>query len=398
MIFLSSDIHIKLDEQRYKYYFIFASEKVSNGFAQLKKTSFQVITYRIVLFLASMFLLRIILLPFSLIYGGILTVRNWLFDSRLKPVTKMNAKVISVGNLSVGGTGKTPHVEYLVQFLKEKFNTAILLRGYGRKTKGFYTVAADSTVSQVGDEALNYAKTFEGKVQVAVCEKRVEGARDLLDLFPSIEVVVLDDAYQHRYIHRDCNILLTEYNRPYFKDFVLPTGNLREFSCGKKRADIVIVTKSPKDLTETQKQAFEKRLKVKKDTPVFFSEIAYGDLVSLQGSVTIQSAPKIVLVTGIGNSTPLLNHLQEQSEVIHVEFRDHYDFALTDIEKIHKIFDNFVGQDKVIVTTEKDAMRLLNSELSKSIKSYPWYWQSITVKIDKENEFLNKVYGSIISN
>src|SRR5690554_5125916 len=337
MIFLSSDIHIKLDEQRYKYYFIFASEKVSNGFAQLKKTSFQVITYRIVLFLASMFLLPIILLPFSLIYGGILTVRDWLFDSRLKPVTKMNAKVISVGNLSVGGTGKTPHVEYLVQFLKEKFNTAILLRGYGRKTKGFYTVAADSAVSQVGDEALNYAKTFEGKVQVAVCEKRVEGARDLLDLFPSIEVVVLDDAYQHRYIHRDCNILLTEFKKPFFKDFVLPAGRLREFRWGKHRADVVIVTKSPSNLSEMRKKKFVSRLKLKSTVLIFFSSITYGNLVHLEDK-TVTSAPKeILLVTGIGNPQPLISHLKQYSKVTHLKFGDHHDYTVKDIEKIHKL-------------------------------------------------------------
>ncbi len=327
-----------------------------------------------------------------------MAIRNWLFDRNIKPVTKVNATVISVGNLSVGGTGKTPHVEYLLSVLSEKFKTAALSRGYGRQSKGFVKVTADAEVINVGDEALNYAQKFEGKVEVAVCEKRVEGARHLLESHPETEVIVLDDAYQHRYIHRDCNILLTEYNKPFFKDFVLPAGRLREFRSGKHRADIVIITKSPELLKEGQKIKFLSNLNMKSRVPIFFSSIVYGNLINLHTKSTIEAPKEILLVTGIGNPKPLIRHLEQTSKVTHLKFSDHHDYTIKDIEKIHKLFDNFASAEKIIVTTEKDAVRLLNSEVKKEIHSKPWFYQAMTVKIDNENKLLKKIYSYVKSN
>ena len=321
--------------------------------------------------------------------------RNRLFDKNIKPVTKVNATVISVGNLSVGGTGKTPHVEFLLNALSDKYKTAALSRGYGRTSKGFVKVTADAGVTNVGDEALNYAQKFVGKVEVAVCEKRVEGAEQLLKNHPELEVIVLDDAYQHRYLHRDCNILLTEFNKPFFKDYVLPAGRLREFRSGKHRADIVIVTKSPESLKEAEKAQFIARLKLKSVVPTFFSSIDYGNLVNLQTKAVAPVPQEILLVTGIGNPDPLIAHLEQSSKVTHLKFNDHHDYTVKDIEKIHKIFDNFASAEKIIVTTEKDAVRLMNSEVKMNIQSYPWFYQAMTVRIDEETKLLKKIYSYV---
>ena len=345
-----------------------------------------------------MILQRIILLPFSLIYGLVMAFRNKLFDKKIKPVTKVNSTVISVGNLTVGGTGKTPHVEYLLNTLSEKHKTAALSRGYGRQSKGFVKVSADADVANVGDEALNYAQKFDGKVEVAVCEKRVEGAEQLLNVNPEIEVIVLDDAYQHRYLYRDCNILLTEYDKPFFKDYVLPAGRLREFRSGKHRADLVIVTKSPNSLMEAQKKQFISNLKMKSNVPIFFSSIDYGKLINLQNKAEIQAPKEILLITGIGNPQPLIEHLERNSKVTHLKFGDHHAYTIKDIEKIHKLFDNFVSAEKIIVTTEKDAVRLMNSQVKTKIQSYPWFYQAMTVKIDNENKLLKKIYSYVRPN
>lgn len=345
-----------------------------------------------------MIFVRVILFPFSVLYGLMMSVRNFLFDKNILSTTKVNAKVISIGNLSTGGTGKTPHVEFLANVLSQHFKTAILLRGYGRNTKGFLKVTSNTKVEHAGDEAINYITKLDKKVTVAVCEDRVNGANLLLENEPNLELIILDDAYQHRYIYRDCNILLTEFNHPFFKDFVLPSGGLREFRSGKNRAAIVLVTKSPAKLTTEQEIEFKSRLNVKKETTVFFSSIKYGNIVKFLTNEIITAPKSILLITGIGNPQPLKEHLENYSEVTHLKFSDHYNYTVKDIEKIHKIFDNFATSEKIIVTTEKDKMRILNSELSSIVKSYPWNFQEMTIEIKNKEQFINKVYGIIKSN
>lgn len=325
-------------------------------------------------------------------------MRNMLFTIGILPVSKVSVPVISVGNLSVGGTGKTPHVIYIVELLKEQYKTAILLRGYGRKSKGFVKVTPNIAVNLVGDEALSYARKFHQNVDVAVSEDRVEGAKKLLESNPSLELIVLDDAYQNRYLHRDCNILLTEYKAPFFNDWVMPSGKLREFRAGKKRADIVIVTKCPTDLSETQKSDFTKKLQLQKETPVYFSTIRYGALRNIQSDEVIEIPKSVLLVTGIGNPEPLQNYLKAFSDVKIVKFGDHHHYTKEDIDKIHNLFDTFAGQDKVIVTTEKDAVRLLNSSLKSYVEKYPWYYQTMEVEIDKKEEFKEKIGKYVSSN
>jgi len=337
-----------------------------------------------------MLILRYILLPFSLLYGSVMWLRNIFFDLDIKKVSKVDSTVVSVGNLSMGGTGKTPHVDWIVSKLKDEIPTAILSRGYGRKSKGFLLVTKHSQAETVGDEALFYKRKHKEDIEVAVAEKRVEGAEKLLNLKSNLKLIVLDDAYQHRYIQRDVNILLTDYNQPFYKDFVVPSGRLREFRVGKKRADVVIVTKCPSSIDEAEKDLIQKRIDIAPDKLVCFSQIKYGEILPVStGEFMIPE--KILLVTGIANPQPLHDHLKKMADVELLSFPDHHDFTAKDIRKIHNLFDTFATQNKCIVTTAKDVPRLSSIVVKPIIENYPWFYQTINVEIDKEQELLKKI-------
>jgi tetraacyldisaccharide 4'-kinase len=328
--------------------------------------------------------LRKLLWPFSLVYGFITLMRNKCYDWGIFKSYVIPEKSICIGNLSVGGTGKTPHVAYLAEFLKDKFETSILSRGYGRKTKGFLLVNPNNSAEQVGDEPLFYASIFNKNVHVAVCEKRAEGVQELQQLFPSNQLIILDDAYQHRAVKAGLNILLTEFNVPFSSDLVLPAGNLREFRSGKKRAQIVIVTKCPKEIGDADKMRLANSLKVKTET-LFFSEIVYAPIKAFGQERS--SIKKVLLVTGIANPSPLFAEIAQIYDVEHVKFGDHHEFTKQDIEEIHQKFDTFACKETIILTTEKDFMRLKAVSASWKLDNYPWYYQPITVKIDNENTF-----------
>jgi tetraacyldisaccharide 4'-kinase len=328
--------------------------------------------------------LRKLLWPFSLVYGFITLMRNKCYDWGIFKSYVIPEKSICIGNLSVGGTGKTPHVAYLAEFLKDKFETSILSRGYGRKTKGFLLVNPNNSAEQVGDEPLFYASIFNKNVHVAVCEKRAEGVQELQQLFPSNQLIILDDAYQHRAVKAGLNILLTEFNVPFSSDLVLPAGNLREFRSGKKRAQIVIVTKCPKEIGDADKMRLANSLKVKTET-LFFSETVYAPIKAFGQERS--SIKKVLLVTGIANPSPLFAEIAQKYDVEHVKFGDHHAFTKQDIEEIHQKFDTFACKETIILTTEKDFMRLKAVSASWKLDDYPWYCQPITVKIDNENTF-----------
>lgn len=330
--------------------------------------------------------LRLLLFPFGLIYGGVTKFRNWLFDLGIKGSYTIPGKSICIGNLSVGGTGKTPHVAYLAQLLQSDFSIHILSRGYGRQTRGFLEVFPDSNAESVGDEPLLYASHFPD-VRVAVCESRKTGIQHLRSIeIP--DVLLLDDAFQHRAVKAGMNILLTQFEHPYFSDFMLPAGNLREWKSGKSRADIVIVTKCPENLSSETKKRYVKRLKFDPKS-VYFSRIVYGKIIPFHTNYsTFQS---VLLVTGIANPTPLQTYLEKNYTVELLKFPDHHDFTLEDIQKIHKKFDTFASENKVIVTTEKDFMRLKKNEFKTLIQQKPWFYQSISVQIDRESEFNERI-------
>lgn len=326
--------------------------------------------------------LRLLLLPFGLLYGIVTAIRNLLFDWGIKPVYEIPVKSICVGNLSVGGTGKTPHVAYLAALLQADYKVQILSRGYGRKTRGFILLDEHATSETVGDEPLFYHKSFPN-VKVAVCESRKEGIEQLLAI-EKPDVILLDDAFQHRAVKAGMNILLTDYSQPYYSDWMLPAGNLREWTSGRKRADLVIVTKCPENLPEAQKASMRKQLDFPVDK-IFFSKIEYGALLSFYGAPS-QDFRNVLLVTGIANPLPLENYLKERFKVELMKFPDHHAFTLEDIQKIHKKFDTFASENKAIVTTEKDFMRLCDPGFRNEIAKNPWFYQQITVGTDRKNE------------
>lgn len=334
--------------------------------------------------------LRLLLFPVGILYGCVTAFRNWLFDRGIKESFAIPGKSICIGNLSVGGTGKTPHVAYLAQLLQSEFSIQILSRGYGRETRGFLEVHSHSNAQEVGDEPLFYATHFP-KVRVAVCESRKVGIQHLRSIeIP--DVLLLDDAFQHRAVKAGMNILLTQFEHPYFSDFMLPAGNLREWKSGKSRADIVIVTKCPSILSPETKESYRKRLKFDPSS-VYFSSIVYGEMIPFHAAQT--AIKSVLLVTGIANPEPLKTHLAKNYAVELMQFPDHHDFTLEDIQKIHKKFDTFASENKVIVTTEKDFMRLKKNEFNTLIQQKPWFYQSISVQIDRESEFNERIQNYV---
>ncbi|XOV68350.1 MAG: tetraacyldisaccharide 4'-kinase [Fluviicola sp.] len=328
--------------------------------------------------------IRWALIPFALLYGIATSFRNWLFNIGWKKSYEIPGKSITVGNLSVGGTGKSPLVNYLIEhFLKEEFPVATLSRGYGRKTKGLLTAGKEDTAASIGDEPLQYLHRYQNQISVHVSEARKAGVDHIRRTLNEKTIILLDDAFQHRKVKAGLNILVTEFHRPYSRDFLLPVGRLRESKSGANRADLIIVSKCPGNVSESEKQKLSMEL-AQNEQPVFFSSIKYGALTQISGTQP-NTVKNILLVTGIGNPTPLLEHLKLNYNVIHVKFPDHHAFTRVDIDTIHQKFNTFASRDKIIVTTEKDFMRLQQfNEISEG--SVPWFYQPINIMINEESK------------
>lgn len=302
---------------------------------------------------------RIFLYPFALIYGAVVWLRNRLYDSGFFSSVSFSVPVISVGNLSVGGTGKTPHVEYLISLLQYEYKIATMSRGYKRRTQGFVLADATANALRIGDEPMQYHMKYP-EVAVSVAEERITGIPRLLQLRPETDVVLLDDAYQHRSVKPGINILITDYSRPFYKDHILPYGRLRERRAAYKRADIIVVSKSPAGLTDAEAAAVRDKIAPHAHQQVFFSAIRYDqpyDLFS-RNPVSLQGK-NAVLVCGIARPEPMIAHVTGLVKDVHVlPYADHHYFISKDLEEIKAAFDNWDVPDKVIVTTEKDATRL----------------------------------------
>lgn len=329
--------------------------------------------------------IRNILLPLVPVYFLVTWVRNKLYDFGIKKSISFDFPVICVGNLSVGGTGKSPMIEYLINLLKDDFKLATLSRGYKRKTKGFHLADINSTSETLGDEPLQFYNKFGSNVIVAVDSNRANGINKLrnLDIIP--EVILLDDAFQHRKVKPGFNILLTTYSNPYFNDMVLPTGNLREPINGVKRANIVVVTKSPKNLNQAQKDAIIEKIYSEANQHIFFSSIEYSnEIISINSTKNITTLPSFTLVTGIANSNPLVDFLKEKElKFEHLNFKDHHDFSDKDIE--------ILNRKELIVTTEKDFMRLQQyASLRETL-----FYLPIFIKIDNTSLFNSLVKAYI---
>lgn len=335
-------------------------------------------------------IIPLIFAPFALLFGLVTYLRNSAFNLNFFKTYKIPTKSILVGNLAVGGTGKTPHVFYISNLLSKKFKVSILSRGYGRLSKGFKTVFANSFSDQVGDEPL-LLKNRLNHVEVAVCESRKDGVMQLNKLFES-DVIVLDDAFQHRKVKAGLSILLTEFNRPFFNDFPMPSGRLREFRLGKKRADLVVVTKCPEKLSEQEKRFFIDKIGFKPSN-VFFSKIVYAPFQPFS-SVKLSSFKSVLLVSAIADDSKIVEYLSNSFYVKTFKFRDHHIFTKEDITKIHLKFEPLPLNDTIILTTEKDFVKL--REFDEVINSkYPWYFLPIDIEIDREIEFNQKLISYV---
>jgi tetraacyldisaccharide 4'-kinase len=269
--------------------------------------------------------------------------------------------VINVGNLSVGGSGKTPHVEYLISFLKAYVQVATLSRGYKRKTKGFLFVSTNANAQQVGDEPLMF-KRKHPDITVTVSESRTIGIPMILQYRPETQAVIMDDAFQHLSVKPGLNILVTEYSKPFFRDFLLPMGRLREWRSASDRADIIIVSKCPGQLSTEEKESFVKKLAPENYQKVYFSKYEYANPYYLYNPgqrVQLEESISIVLLCAIANTDYLLEYLEPRVDQYKLlQFEDHHDFSERDIAQVKKYYDTFESSKKIIVTTEKDAMRL----------------------------------------
>ncbi len=326
--------------------------------------------------------MQILLYPLALCYGCLMFFRNLLFDWHILKSVQFPVPVISVGNLSMGGTGKTPHIEYLINLLKDKYFIGTLSRGYGRKSDGFIIASRRSNVKYIGDEPLQYVKKFNN-IKVAVDEKRVRGIRNMLQKYPDIKVILLDDAFQHRWVQPGLSILLTDYHHLYYEDHIFPSGWLREFTIGAHRADIIIVSKTPGIFSPITRRRIIEEINPRSHQQVFFSFIRYDEPIPVfHSNPWPDKISYILLFTGIANDYPIREHLERKcSTLIVMKFPDHHPYTSSDLEKIRKQWDDLPTQRKVIITTEKDIMRLKSAETSTFAKNLPLFYLPIEVDL-----------------
>ncbi|WP_374951253.1 tetraacyldisaccharide 4'-kinase [Mucilaginibacter sp.] len=327
--------------------------------------------------------LRWLLLPFSILYGLVTGIRNWLYDTGLLKSEAFELPVICVGNLEIGGAGKSPITEYLIRLLKPGNQPATLSRGYGRQTKGYMAATLITTVADIGDEPAQFKHKFPD-ITVAVCENRAQGIRQLQN---DHNLIILDDAFQHRAVRPGFSILLFDYHYLQQPHFVLPAGNLREPFSGRWRADVVVVSKCPPNLTFDEMNRAYYRVDPDPSQPLFFTAIAYQPLQDLQGiraDFTIDADTTIFLLTGIANPAPLVQHLTNlKAHLVHHNYPDHHQFTLKNISKLAADFGACKAQKKIVLTTEKDAQRLGVHYLVNAVANLPVWVLPIGI------EFLN---------
>lgn len=323
------------------------------------------------------------LYPFAKVYGAITSFRNILFDAEALKQTKFDIPVVVIGNLSVGGTGKTPHTEYIIENLKRIYNIGVISRGYKRKTKGYLLADENSTAKTIGDEPLQIYKKYGHDIKVAVSENRVKGIESLRKEFPEINLILLDDAFQHRYVEPSVAVVLMDYNKPIYNDYMLPLGTLRESKRSIYRADVVVITKCPKEIKSIDIRIVKSNLELSPSQDLFFSNYTYGNLVSVfpENSVYIPSLDllsdedSILAVSGIANPKPFHSYLRKYTSRIKcLKFADHRDYTADDIERIIHRYNKLKGGRRIIVTTEKDAVRLVEcNNLPDEIKANIFY-------------------------
>ena len=326
-------------------------------------------------------MLKLLLYPFSAIYGMIVSMRNFMYDYKIFKSTEFEIPVISIGNITVGGTGKTPHTEYLVNLLREQFRVTTISRGYKRKTKGYHEVEVNSLASNVGDEPLQI-KTKFSDIQVIVDEKRVHAIEIIQKQEAALlpDIILLDDAFQHRSVSAGINILLIDFNRPIDKDTLMPVGRLRESKWQMRRANVIIYTKCPQEISPITRRIIMKDVNLRPYQNLFFTTMVYQPLTPVFPEEAIPT-PKlasdkvsVLLVTGIANPEHLHKYLSNFTEdITDLKFSDHHNFNASNIQQIETKFAAIDADNKIIITTEKDSMRLKDMDLSASLKAILFY-------------------------
>ncbi len=317
---------------------------------------------------------RVLLLPFALLYGWVVSLRNWLYQKKYLKSVAFNIPVICVGNLSLGGTGKSPMVEHLLQLLETDTNLATLSRGYKRKTRGYALANQTTTALEIGDEPMQF-HIKHPNVSVAVCERRIEAIPQLIQDVPGLQTIILDDAFQHREIIAGYNILLTDYNNLYVDDIFFPTGDLRDERKSAKRADIIVVTKCPAQLTVEEQEEIIEKLYPEQHQSVFFTSIAYETpyhIYNPSDEWVLTLRDEVLLVCGIANPQPLKDYLHEHAHTYYqLSYSDHHIFSIEDLQEIKEKFEQIDAKSKLILTTEKDAVRLV--KYTEELTNIPMY-------------------------
>lgn len=343
--------------------------------------------------------IRILLFPVSLLYGSVVWIRNRLFDKNILPSTSFNLPIICVGNLSAGGTGKSPLIEKLIGFLKDRHKVAVLSRGYKRKTEGYAMANPSTTALDIGDEPYLFYQKFPD-VTITVGEQRIVAIPQLLHDRPETQVILLDDAFQHRSVVAGLNIVLTDFNNLYTRDWWLPTGDLRDERSSAKRADILVVTKCRPDLTLDESKEIIEELGPAKHQQIFFTSIQYGLPYHIinHNTISITDTLEVLLVSGIADPRPLKKYLLENAETYYeILYNDHHIFTIDDWKDILKRFNHIQHAQKIILTTEKDAVRLM--KFNHELKDIPVFVMPIKVQFlfNDENRFRDLI-SKFISN
>lgn len=346
--------------------------------------------------------MRFLLFPFALLYQVILLFRHLLFDVGLLKSNSFAVPVIGVGNLRLGGTGKTPQIEYLVRLLQNQYHVAVLSRGYKRTTKGFLLANEDCSVEEIGDEPHQLLRKFP-QLTVAVDEKRSRGIEELLAIKNPPRIILLDDAFQHRYVKPGLEILLTDYHNLYTQDYLFPVGRLRDINRAAKRASVIVVTKTPHVFSPFIKTELLEAIKPRPSQKVFYSYIKYGNFVPLAKKKQIsvpRSLGTILLVTGIADAEPLKDYLRHKCiDLMHHSFSDHHQFSEKDILSIGNTFEHIIGKNKIILTTEKDAGRLEESPYFRHLENMPVFYLPIEVKFHQtEHESFDEYILNYVKN
>jgi len=351
---------------------------------------------------------NLLLIPLSWLYGSVIWIRNFFYETGVFSSTEYHLPIIAVGNLTAGGTGKTPHVEYLAELLKESFSVATLSRGYKRKTRDFRIATQQSTPREIGDEPCQIKRRFP-EVTVAVDRRRRNGIEQLMKLDPTVEVILMDDAYQHRSVRPGLSVLLMDYSRPVDRDFLLPAGRLREPAGNRKRANIILVTRSPERMKPIERREYVKNLGLNIGQHLFFTTIRYGKLYPVfEGSPQRDAAwfknhaDSVLIVSGIAQPRHMRQYARSiQTSMHEVSFPDHHHYSNRDVERMVRQFNLLAenGKEPMVLTTEKDAVRLREFDPPQPFKDA---CHAVRIHIhflnDDQSDFNKQIYNYVVSN